>query len=67
MALRYTVGIKGPAEGFFHQKLLQGLFVSFFVGKNKKPEVSILKNVGTMINSPHPSIKVAANQAWKGR
>ena len=28
-APRYTVGIKGPAEGFFHQKHLQGLSVSF--------------------------------------
>ena len=28
MAPRYTVGIKGPAEGFFHQNRLQGLFVS---------------------------------------
>jgi hypothetical protein len=31
MAPRYTVGIKGPAESFFHQKHLQGLFVSFAV------------------------------------
>ena len=29
MAPRYTVGIKDPAEGFFHQKHLQGLSVSF--------------------------------------
>ena len=29
MTPRYTVGIKGPAGGFFHQKHLQGLFVSF--------------------------------------
>ena len=38
MAPRYTVGIKGPAEGFFHQKHLQGLFVSFAV------PLSILKS-----------------------